>query len=43
LRPAEPSSLSGLGVCEQALTAKTTANAAAIRADPASHLDSCIL
>ena len=43
LRLLEPSSLSGLGVWEQALTANTTANAAAMRDDPASHLDSCIL
>jgi hypothetical protein len=43
LRLEEPSSLSGLGVCEQALTANTTANAAAMRHDPASQLDSCML
>ena len=43
LRPPPPSSLSGLGVWEQALTANTTANAAAMRDGPASHLDSCIL
>ena len=36
-------SLSGLGVCEQALMANTTAKAAAMRDDPASHLDSCML